>query len=362
MTGDHPTVPAEADWITRMRMGALGLWGRGADSPGSVVSRLVAMQAQEHPYARWSVAQRVGRAITADIVDEAYDDGALLRTHVLRPTWHYVAPGDLRWLLRLTGPRVIARSARRHAELELDDADLARADDVLAAAVADGPRTRHELGHALDRAGISPGGQRLPHLLMHAELMAVICSGPRREGRHTYVAFDDRLPGDQGPDGDEALFELTTRYVATRGPVTVRDFVWWSGLDTATARRAFALASDGLASRTVDDRVYWFSAAARPVRRQKPRIDLVQCYDEAIISYRESRDVLHAGPASFPVPGSVDGFTHVLLLDGFLLGRWRAPTRGTDLEVETRIDIDLTPDQQRALSRAVDRYRCFRSS
>src|SRR5437588_12179990 len=193
-------------------MCAQRVWGSDLATPGAVVRHLVAMQAQEHRYARWSVAQRMKRPGGAAAVDAAFDDGTFARTHVLRPTWHYVAAEDLRWLLAFSGPFVLKRTERRRDELELDRRTLRRTNDIIGAAVADGPRTRHELSAAIEQRRISAQGQRLPHMLMHAELCAVVCSGPMRAKQHTYAAFDARAPGRDGPSGDEAAAELARRY------------------------------------------------------------------------------------------------------------------------------------------------------
>ena len=339
-------------------MRALGLWGRGRSSPEAAVAHLVAMQAQEHRYARWSVAQRVAKAVTGTAIDGAFDQGRLLRTHVLRPTWHYVAPADLRWLLGLSGPRVHAGNARRYAELGLDARTLARAADVMAKAVGEHALTRHELGAVLERRGISVDGQRLPYLLMYAELHALICSGPKRDKQHTYAAFDARVPpGGHHVEGEEALAELTRRYFASRGPATADDFAWWSGLGARDAPRGLELVGARLDSRVVDGRRYFFEEG--PGVSGATRVDLVQCFDEVIISYRQSRDVLQTGAATFPVPGHVDGFTHVLLRDGRLLGHWRQRRVRSALELETRVGVKLTRDEDTALEDALDRYRRF---
>ncbi len=350
-----------AAWIARRRMQALALWGEGRPTPGAAVEHLVAMQAQEHEYARWSVAQRVGEDVTASDVDAAFDEGHILRTHVLRPTWHYVAPSDLRWLLALSGPRVMALGARRQRELALDAKTLTRAVDVVAHAVADAPRTRHELGAQLERCGIASGGQRLPHILMYAELNRAVCSGPVRQKQHTYAAFDQRVPsGSTSPTGEEALAELARRYFSTRGPATTSDFSWWSGMTIRDARRGLELAAEHLVSRIVDGRTYWFAEAA-DVHPAGPaaRVDPVQCYDEVIISYRESRDVLQSPPVTFRLLERVDGFVHVLLLDARLLGHWRVRKARGAVDLETRTSVRLSRDHKSALDAALDRYRRF---
>jgi hypothetical protein len=333
------------------------VWGTGLDTPAEVVRSLTAVQSQEHWYARWSLGQRMRHA-SAQEVDRAFDDGQFLRTHVLRPTWHYVAAADLGWLMELSGPRVDASNATRYRELELDHDTLSRANDLIAAAVTGGDRTRRELGEALARAGISTDGQRLAHIVMHAELTRVVCSGAMRGKQHTYASFDARVPSRAGPRGEQALAELASRFFGTRGPATVRDFAWWSGLAMAHARRGHEIARAGLERREVDGRDYWFRER-RGRRPPGPRVDLVQCFDGTIISYRESRDVLQTARVGFRVPDVVDGFSHVLLLDGRLLGHWRVARGTTGERVETNVRTRLTAEERAALDAAVERFTRF---
>jgi hypothetical protein len=345
------------DRIARLRMRALGLWDRVQESPAAVVAHLTAMQSQEHHVARWSVAQRVAGGAVASEVDRAFDEGDILRTHVLRPTWHYVARQDLRWLMAVSGPRVLARTERRSRELGLDPRTLMRANDVIAEAVASGFQTRRDLAGFLEGKGIAVDGQRLPYMLMYAELTSVICSGPLRGKQHTYSAFDERVGTAPATTEDEALARLACRYFTTRGPATAKDFIWWSGLSTADARRAIDMAKDDLSSQSWDDCVYWFAELTAPKTRHQ--VDLVQCYDEVIISYTESRDVLQTAQVAFHVPGSIDGFTHVVLLDARLAGHWRLVSSKDGRKLETRIDDVLDARDQRALTSTIERHRRF---
>jgi hypothetical protein len=337
-------------------MVGLRVWGAPAADPAAVVGDLVAMQAQEHRYARWSVGQRC--AASASVVDAAFDAGEFLRTHVLRPTWHYAIPDDLRWLLALTGDRIDTANARRYDELGLDAPTCRRSTDLIAAAVADGPMTRRELADMLARKRISPGGQRMPHLLLHAELHAAVCSGPMHGAQHTYVPFDDRVPAGPAYSEDEASAELARRWFTTRGPASLRDFAWWSGLPAVQARNALAAVQSELSSYEQDGITYWFADPPRVARR--PRVDLVQCYDETIISYTETRSVLSTHDVAFKVPGSLDGFTHVLLCDGVLLGHWRVRrSRDGTTDVETRLARDIDDRERAALDAAAGRYETF---
>jgi len=348
----------QRDWIVRQRLHGQLLRGAGAADPAQTVARLTAMQAQEHLHARWSVAQRMAGAPPASAIDQAFDEGTFLRTHVLRPTWHYVAATDLRWLMRLSGPRVDAGNARMHADLGLDGGTLARSNEVIAEAVAAGPHTRSELAAVLDSRGLGATAMRSTYMVMHAELTAVICSGPMRGKQHTYAAFDQRVPSEPGPDGDEALAELAWRYFSTRGPATVRDFAWWSGISAQDARRGLDMVRPRLAARDEDSRSYIFAERSLP-SCVASQVDLVQCFDELIISYSQTRDVLNSPLADFPVPRDVDGYRHVLLMGGRLLGHWRARLARGGAEVETRTPGSLNDEQLGQLSRAVEGYRQF---
>ena len=338
--------------LAAQRMRAQQVWGSDLAAPADVVRHLVAMQAQEHRYARWSVAQRMKEPTGAAEVDGAFDSGTFIRTHVLRPTWHYVAAEDLGWLMTFSGPLVLKRTTRRRDYLELDARTLERTNGIIAAEVADGPRTRHELSAAIERSRISPQDQRLSHILMHAELSMVVCSGPMRGKHHTYAAFN---PVGPSMSTEEAAAELARRYFSSHGPAVLADLVWWAGLPVGTARAALADAAPALESRQVDDREYWF-AEWPAARIPSPRADIVQVYDEAIVAYRTSRDVVTSESSLFE---HGLGFMHSVLFDGRLAGRWRV---GKDGDVETRFDRDLSQREHAAVRAAVGRYRSFVAS
>jgi Winged helix DNA-binding domain len=344
------------DRAIEQRLYGLLLRGSGMATPGEVVGHLTAMQAQDHTYARWSVAQRMAGAPGASAVDAAFDEGHFLRTHILRPTWHYVAAGDLRWLMRLSGPRVDAATTRQYESAGLDARTLGQANEVVHWSVAEGPRMRREILADLDQQGISTAGLRSTLILMHAELTGVVCSGPKRGKQHTYAAFDQRVGTGRGPEGEEALAELAWRYFLTRGPATVRDFLWWAGLNSADARAGLESARPRLISHDVDGLTFWFAEQNVP-RPGKPRVDLVQCYDEMVISYGQTRSLMQPENTKFPFLSRVDGFYNVLLLDGKLLGHWRAPS-GT-AAVEVRTDKVLDKRERTSLNEAIERYRKF---
>ncbi len=353
MKGPH-AVNVEA--IARRRMLAQGLWGSREERPEDVVRRFGAMQAQDFAPAKWAVGQRTGAATDHD-VERAFAEGRILRTHVLRPTWHFVHPEDLRWLLALTAPRILARMASRHRGLGLDADVRRRANRAFERAVADGPRTRGELARVLEDVGIDPSGQRLPHLLMLAELDGVLVSGPRRGKQHTYVAFDARVPPVPVLSRDEALALLARRYFTSRGPATLRDFLQWSSLTAAEGRRGLQAVVGELDRIEVDGRTYWFDPAVVGEMPPSPVVDLVHVYDEIVIAYSESRDVL-SGPEHAGFVTDRGAFLRVILLDGRMVGRWRE-IRRRSIQVEVTLHVPLSQDGEHTLRAALERYEAF---
>jgi hypothetical protein len=260
--------------------------------------------------------------------------------------------------MTISGPRVNGSNATRYRQLGLEPDVLRRSNDVIAGAVADGHRDRRELGAALEAHGISVEGQRLPHMLMNAELEMVICSGAMRGKQQTYAAFDERVPSATNLGRDAAMANLARRYFLTRGPATADDFAWWSGFTIGDTNTAIASITSELERHELDGRTYWLAQTAPP-SASLPRVDFVQCYDETIISYRESRDVLHTPKVTFRTPYVVDGFTHVVLIDGQLLGHWRLTRSPRSASIETRLQRPISAKERPALDRALARVRRF---
>src|SRR5215207_3109573 len=173
--------------IAAMRLHNLRLAETKCQTPAEVVTWLGAVQAQEYAHAKWGLALRLHGFTDADI-EPFIEDGTILRTHLMRPTWHFVTAADIRWMQMLTAPRVQRMVIPYNRRLELDAATLRRATAVFERSLRDRQYlTRAELSERLGSAGLAVSGQRLAHAAMHAELEAVICSGPRRGRQSTYA-------------------------------------------------------------------------------------------------------------------------------------------------------------------------------
>ena len=326
--------------------------------PADVVRWLGAVQAQDFPGAKWALALRM-RSATDAAIERAFDRGEILRTHVLRPTWHFVTPDDIRWMLALTAPRVKARLAPYDRQLGIDAALVRRSNKAIASALGRGAHlTRQELRTALNNAGVAADGvQRLAHLTMHAELDAVICSGPRRGNQFTYALLDARVAGKRMLARDAALAELARRYFTSHGPAQLRDFVWWSGLTTPDARAAVDLARRDLERHVAGGKEYWRSASARARRQPARALHLLPLYDEFLIAYRDRSASLDA-PLWKWVAG-IDAFSSTIVIDGRVAGRWRPRAAGDRLTIAIDLPVRLAKADDRLLGAAIGRYGAF---
>jgi hypothetical protein len=339
------------------RLAALGLTGPPAAGPGEVVDRLVAVQAQDHPLAaRWSVGQRCGA--TEGAVAALYDAGGLIRTHVLRPTWHFVRPADLRWIQALTGPRVQVGLHSGLRRLGVSDADRDRSVDVVADALRGGRHlTADELAAALADGGVTVDRLGLSHLLIHAEVEAVICSGPMRGRKATYALVDERIPPAPAKSRRDALTELMVRYFTGHGPASARDFAWWSSLTLADIRGALGELSGTLRSFEVDGTTFW-AAPDAPDPTPAPAL-LLQTFDEYVVGYRDTRAVLDVTGRAGMTGSEWGRAGHPVVVGSQVVGHWKtAPGAGT-VTVSVALRSSLDPPGLAALADAAAAYGRF---
>jgi hypothetical protein len=341
--------------IVRRRLHAQRLTGEPFATPVEAVANSGGVQAQEYLEALWSLGTRV-RDHDQAAVAAACDRGEILRTHVLRPTWHFVAAADLRWLLRLTGPRVLAKDAGRLRDLGLDGQTLARVHELLATTLADGePRTRRELAAAIEAAGVDMGGQRIAHAIFHAELSGLLCSGPRRGAHHTYVPLDDRVPPAPERSREDDVAELVLRYFTSHGPATLRDFAWWSGLTGADAKAGLAAAGEQLVAEPDARGTPWI-AAARSAGGSPPAhrgAVLLGTYDETLVAYRDLRTVGADGAPGSALP------SRPIVLDGRTIGSWTRRLARREVVVEMALGTRPGAAERAALQEAAERFGAF---
>ena len=329
-------------------------------TPEDAVRWLGAVQSQDYPGAKWALGQRT-RGATDAAVDESFAKGTILRTHVMRPTWHFVLPADIRWMLALTAPRVNATMAYYYRQAEVDGALVAKSNAVFEKVLRGGKQlTRAEIGRALGRAGISATGVRLGFIIGRAELDAIVCSGALRGKQHTWALIEERVPAAKVLTRDEALVELTRRFFTSHGPAQLIDFVWWSGLTMADARKGVELAKSDLAEQAIDGKTYWFSPSMKSAAPDPgARIHLLPNYDEYFIAYKDRSAV--ADPELFKGPLDVIRYLYgnIVVMNGRVIGGWKRRIEKDRAVVEVRLPFNLDQDGQDALKAASEQYSAY---
>jgi hypothetical protein len=345
--------------VLRERLANQFLTGRPLANPVEVVRRLGAVQAQDYSGAKWAIGMRTTHATDAD-VERAVETGTILRTHVLRPTWHFVLPEDIRWMLALTGPRVSQAMASYNRTLGLTPAVFRRSRAVIEKALRDGAHlTRAELGAALRKARVGAAtGQPLAHFMMQAEVDGVICSGARRGKQFTYALLDHRAPPCRVVERDDALSRLAHLYFRGRGPATAHDFAWWSGLTVGDAKRGIEICGKTLLPVIIGESHMWMVERADAAPAPGKVAHLLPNYDEYFIGHRD-RSLIGLRAGTKLVTGGNALINHILTIGGEIVGGWKRATRGETTVVDLALLTPLGRTERAALDVARARFEAF---
>jgi hypothetical protein len=328
-------------------------------SPEEMVSFMLAVQAQVYPMAKWAIGLRL-RGSTDQQVEDAYNAGKILRTHVLRPTWHFVSPSDIRWLLKLTGPRVQAFCQSYYKKFELDKKLFKKCNEIFIKSLQGGRElTRTALQAELKKAKINAAGIRLAFLMMQAELDGIICSGKREGKQFPYALLEERVAAVKQIDRERSLSLLAHKYFKSRGPATVNDFSWWCGLPISECREAIAMLNDEFVKENINGKEYIYCDVPLVKSKLADRSFFMPDYDEYGIAYKDRSVLFDKRKISEKAFASL-GFPHVLVIDGIISGTWKIIKKGREVRVlETQASRDLLIKHQGAIARASKRFNEF---
>lgn len=343
--------------IARWRLHRQRLADVDHPSAPAAVEDLLGVQAENYAQTVWALAERSPGFSEAEF-GRLFDAGEILRTHVLRPTWHFVRPDDLIWLLELTAPRVRGSLVQLQRSLDLDEETMERADDAIVTMLGEGRHlTRNEIGERLRAEGLPAEGMALGAMLTHAELAALICSGARDGDTQTYALIDERAPGARRLDRDEALAEIVLRYFDAHGPATERDLAYWAQLTLTDVRSGLAAVGDSLDSFEHDGRTYWHAHDPPAVIEDQPdpRGHLLLILDEYYRGYQDSRHVLDA--AGLEPEGRQP--VGMALVDGQMVATMKRSLRRSSVTFEVGLYREISGDEQAALEQAATRYGAF---
>lgn len=343
--------------LVRYRLINQQIAGTTFKKPSDIAGWMVAMQAQEYALAKWAIGLRLPGVNEAD-VDKAFNSGAILRTHLMRPTWHFVTPADIRWMLALTAPRVNAINAYMYRQLELDDKLFRRSNAVLEKVLTGGKHlTRVALKAALEKVRIEADGLRLGYIMMRAELDAIICSGPRQGKQFTYALLEERVPAAKPLSSEEALATLSKRYIYSRGPATSKDFAAWSGLSAAQVKAGLALVKENLTEEKFDGENYYFRSPGSADKKTEDSIYLLPIYDEYIMSYKNKSAIFNDFRKISPEPKLV--FDQTIIAGGQIAGTWRRTANPKSIDLAYELFKPFNRKHSKAFNDTVDRFSAF---
>ena len=327
------------------------------NEPEEVVSYMAAMQAQEYAMAKWAIALRLPHA-TETAIEKAINEGKILRTHVLRPTWHFVSPTDIKWILKLSAPRVHAQNAFMYRQTGTDSKLFNKTTAIIIKALEGGKQlTRNAINELFKQQNIIADGVQLGIFMMYAELEGIICSGARQGKQFTYALIDDVAPQAIMLDEEEALATLTQRYFASRGPATLNDYATWSGLTVTTAKKGYEMVKAQFETASIDGKEYIFSPQEIVPNRALQTSFLMPDYDEYGIAYKDRAAVLNRAKEQ---PNSQSFiFNRMIVLNGQIVGSWHRTIKGQDLILQTTPFKPLSKKEQQEVKQMAHRFGKF---
>jgi hypothetical protein len=301
--------------------------------PAEIVKWLGAVQAQDYTGAKWALGQRL-KNCSDEVIEAAFANGDIIRTHVLRPTWHFVAPADLRWMTELTSARIQGIAGTQYRQHKLDHTVFSTCEKTIQRALEGGnPLMRNDIAAALQQAGVATNEQRFIHIMMQMELIGLVCSGGRVGKQFTYAIVEERVPPTKPLSKGEALATLAERYFTSHGPATLQDFAWWSGLTVADAKSGLEMIKHKLASAGLEGTTYWLMQSSGEETAKSAKAYLLPNYDEYIVSYKDRGAVIREKDIRLADPrGTI--FNHTFVISGKIEGIWKREIGKNRLIVE----------------------------
>jgi hypothetical protein len=345
--------------LTRHRLHQQQLVKPQFDNPADVVEWLGAVQAQDFFGALWTIGQRMNKTVVESEVEKAVNDRTIVRTWPMRGTLHFVAPKDVRWMLKYLTPRVVSRMASHYRKNELDTKVFTKCRKLWTKALEGGKQlSRDEMYDVLERAKIPTANMRGLFIIGQLAREGFICWGSRKGKQQTFVLMDEWLPSFPMLKKDEALGELAVRYFTSHGPAVLEDFMWWAGLPKGEASAVLASVKSQLAEETINGKRYYFSSSAKSGKINPATTYLLPTYDEYGIAYKERDAIIDL--ADLKKMGGP--FFSGIMMNGKMIGAWRRTLKKDSVHIETQAFRPFTKAQKSAITAAAKRYSKFLGS
>jgi len=324
-------------------------------APEEIVKWFGAMQAQDYPAAKWAIGVRIPDT-AEERIEQAIADGKILRTHLMRPTWHFVAGCDIRWLITLSAPQLRSTSAATFRQFGLDAEICNRANDLIIKTLEGGNHlTRAEIMTELKNAGIDSDNYRASYLMFNAEIDGIVCNGIKRGKLQTYALLDERAPKTAAISRDEAIAELTLRYFTSHAPATLKDFIWWSGLPTGDARKGLEMNKSNLSSEEIEGQTYFLPESFSVPKNEPDSLHLLPAFDEFMVAYKDRTASLEPDKTRGAITGN-GIFKPIVVVDGKIAGVWKRSFKKDSVVIEKILFRQLTDSEIQAFQSKAQKY------
>lgn len=344
--------------ITPLRMACQQLAAPSFDTPGDLVNWMGAIQAQDQAMARWAVGIRL-KSATEETVRAALDRGDILRTHILRPTWHLVSAEDIRWMLKLTGHRIRSANVSFGKQHGVHESLYGRSMPLIEKILqGNNHLTKEEIGRELSKAGIENDLHCMSRLMTYAETEGIVCSGAPKGGKHTYALLEERVPPAKERHKDEALALLAEKYFRSHSPASEEDFRWWSGLPATETRQAIDSIRPSLLTDTSGSRTLYIHASAPQFTEGEDILHLLPSFDEYLISYKDRSAALDAEHRSKAF-NNWSTFYPVILYNGRIAGNWKKLPGKSGPSIQSTFFEPDTGISHEQMQQAAIRYKTF---
>ena len=351
------SISADNTRIASVRLSNHQLLGTECLMPYQIVAHFGMMQAQDFNSATWAIGVRLC-GYTEKLIHKSFNRGEILRTHVLRPTWHFVTPENIRWMLKLSEKRIMQSMKSRDLELGLSDDIYVKCYHIIANALEKVDHlTREALMIILQEAGFAFNTSQMYHVLAGAEAHGIVCSGALHEKNHTYALLEKRVPPAKPLTKDESLAKLAGIYFTGHGPATLQDFVWWSGLSVGEARQGIEDVKDELVSEMIDGQKYWMPNAEVRQINSTNEVQLLPAFDEYIVGYKDRAAIMTSENHRKAV-SSNGVFRSVVIKEGQVIGLWKKATSGKKTIAVTPFE-PLDSQTQQQIDAATEKLRAF---
>jgi hypothetical protein len=346
-----------ASAISNQRLCNQHVHGTEFNSAKELVHWMGAMQAQDYAMAKYAIGIRLQNA-TNQTIEDAINKGEIIRTHVLRPTWHFVAAEDIRWMLGLTAKNLNRALLSNNKRLELDEKTFKKCNSIIEKLLGNGKHlTRKEIMAALETKGVKTNDLRAGHIMFRAETDLVVCNGIKSDKQFTYALFDERIPSTKKKTEEEAVADLALRYFKSHGPATLQDFTWWSGLSVRDAKNGLEAIQSSLISEKYKEHIFWFGKDGGFGKKKSNSLFYLPSFDEFLISYK-SRDVSISSDHATHAFTSNGIFNPIIVHNAKVIGVWK-PQFKKGILIKESFFLKPTEKQKQLCTKAEAEFRRF---